>query len=235
MEIEFLISAILIGLTTSFHCIGMCGPIAFSLGLNSEQKWVFAAKNLTYQLGRVTTYSVMGGILGVVGQGISFAGYQKPLSIAVGVMMILMLVLPKDIGQKTSGVFSKLMIKLKMALGKLLRQKKYSTLYTTGLLNGLLPCGAVYTALTASMVTGSILGGFLYMFIFGLGTIPLMYLAVLFGNTLSQSYRRIITKIFPIIIIIVATLFILRGMGLGIPYVSPTDEALEIDAKECCH
>jgi sulfite exporter TauE/SafE len=235
VEAGIIISALLIGLTTSFHCIGMCGPIAFSLGLNKEQKLVFATKNLTYQLGRVTTYSIIGGILGIVGQGVSFAGYQQPLSVIIGVMMILMLMIPKNIGQTSSGFFTDLLIKLKIALGKLIRQKKYNTLYITGLLNGLLPCGAVYTALTASMVTGSVFGGALYMFVFGLGTIPLMYLAVLFGNTVSQSFRNIVAKIFPVVIIVVACLFILRGLGLGIKYISPIDASLEIDAKECCH
>src|SRR5690606_40275521 len=88
----------MLGLASSLHCVGMCGPIAFSLGINPENKLDFTFRNLTYQLGRVTTYSVLGALLGVIGYGVSFAGLQNPLSIGVGILMILMALLPKNLG-----------------------------------------------------------------------------------------------------------------------------------------
>jgi sulfite exporter TauE/SafE len=208
----------------------MCGPIAFSLGLNSSNTLDFTTRNLTYQFGRVTTYTLMGAILGILGLGASFAGIQQPLSIGVGIMMICMAILPKNLGSDSFGFkpFSQLMLKIKMGLGKYLRQKKYSSLYITGILNGLLPCGAVYAALTGSIAMGSIQGGAFFMSLFGLGTIPLMYTTVLMGNAISVQTREKILKFLPYVMIILGILFILRGLNLDIPFISPASENLEV-------
>lgn len=194
-------------------------------------------RNLTYQSGRVTTYTLLGALLGIVGFGVSFAGLQNPLSIAVGIMIILMALLPKNLGADNLGVksFSKLMYKIKMGLGKFLRRKNYSSLYITGLLNGLLPCGAVYAALTGSMAMGSVGGGAIFMFFFGLGTIPLMFASVLMGNVVSLQTRQRILKFLPYLMILLGILFILRGLNLNIPYISPSGASLEINGEEHCH
>jgi len=219
----------MLGLASSLHCVGMCGPIAFSLGINPENKLDFTFRNLTYQLGRVTTYSVLGALLGVIGYGVSFAGLQNPLSIGVGILMILMALLPKNLGAENLGMkpFSRLMYQIKSGLGKFLRKKNYSSLYITGLLNGLLPCGAVYAALTGSMAMGGVWKGALFMVFFGLGTIPLMFASVLAGNIVSLQTRQKIVKFLPYLMILLGILFILRGLNLNIPYISPTVESLQ--------
>lgn len=214
----------------------MCGPIAFSLGINPKNKFGFTTKNLTYQLGRVTTYSTLGAVLGVVGYGFSFAGLQQPLSIIAGVLMILMAVLPKNLGSDRLGYkpFSRLMIKIKTNLGRFMQKKNYTSLYATGLLNGLLPCGAVYAALTGSLAMGSVLGGAVFMFFFGLGTIPLMFAAVMMGSVITVQTRQKILKILPFLMILLGILFILRGLSLDIPFISPTTENLQIGVEEHC-
>lgn len=214
----------------------MCGPIAFSLGINPKNKFGFTSKNLTYQLGRVTTYSTLGALLGVVGYGVSFAGLQNPLSIIAGVLMILMAILPKNLGSDKLGYkpFSKLMMKLKMNLGKFMQKKNYTSLYATGLLNGLLPCGAVYAALTGSLAMGSVTGGAIFMFFFGLGTIPLMFVAVMMGNVITVQTRQKILKFLPFFMVALGILFILRGLELNIPFISPSTEVLQIGAEENC-
>jgi len=223
----------MLGLASSLHCVGMCGPIAFSLGINPENKIDFTFRNLTYQLGRVTTYSVLGAILGIFGYGISFAGLQNPLSIAVGILMILLALLPKNLGAAHLGrnSFARIMYKIKSGLGKFLRQKNYSSLYITGLLNGLLPCGAVYAALTGSMAMGSMGGGALFMMCFGLGTIPLMFASVLAGNVVSLEIRQKILKFLPYLMVLLGLLFILRGLNLNIPIISPAMESLQINGE----
>lgn len=215
----------------------MCGPIAFSLGLNPLNKFDFTLRNLTYQFGRVTTYTMLGAILGIIGFGVSFAGLQNPLSIAAGVMMILMAVLPKNLSENNLGInaFSQLMYKIKMGLGKFLRRKNYSSLYITGLLNGLLPCGAVYAALTGSIAMGSIPGGALFMTFFGLGTIPLMFASVIAGNVISLKTRQRILKFLPYLMILLGILFLLRGLELNIPYISPSKGSLEINGENHSH
>lgn len=224
------------GLTTSLHCIGMCGPIAFSLGISPKNKLGFTTKNLSYQFGRVTTYSTLGAILGLIGYGVSFAGLQQYLSILAGILMILMAILPKNLSSNKLGykTFAKLMLLLKTNLGKLIHKRSYSSLYATGLLNGLLPCGAVYAALGGSLAMGSISGGAIFMFFFGLGTLPLMFVAVMMGNIVTIQTRQKILKLLPILMIILGILFILRGLNLGIPFVSPTIESLQIGGEEHC-
>lgn len=236
MEYALAVAALGLGLGTSLHCLGMCGPIAFSLGLGAENRINFTLKNITYQLGRVTTYATLGAILGFIGQGLSFAGFQKYLSIIVGVIMIIMAIMPKNLSVASSNkFFGRLMIKLKSNLGNFIRRKDYSSLYITGILNGLLPCGMVYIALAAALGIGSVAGSALFMILFGLGTIPLMFLAVLFGSVVSVGIRNKILNFIPIITMIIGVLFILRGLELGIPYLSPPAEALSIEAEACCH
>lgn len=236
MEYALIVAALGLGLGTSLHCLGMCGPIAFSLGLGGEDRVNFTFKNLTYQLGRVTTYATLGAILGAIGQGISFAGFQKYLSIIVGLLMIAMVLLPKNLSTNSSNrLIGRFLLKLKSSLGTFIRRKDYGSLYLTGILNGFLPCGMVYIALAAALGVGNIAGSALFMALFGLGTIPLMFLAVMFGSVLSVNIRNQILKFIPIITIVIGVLFILRGLELGIPFLSPPPEALNIEAKSCCH
>lgn len=237
MEGSLVIAALGLGLASSLHCVGMCGPIAFSLGLNPENKFDFTFRNLTYQFGRVTTYTLLGAILGIIGFGVSFAGLQNPLSIAVGAMMILMALLPKNLGADNLGIkpFSRLMYQIKTGLGKFLRKKNYSSLFITGLLNGLLPCGAVYAALTGSIAMGSIAGGALFMTFFGIGTIPLMFASVVAGNIITLQTRQKILKFLPFLMVLLGVVFILRGLNLNIPYISPTRASLEINGEDHSH
>ena len=236
MEFALIVAALGLGLGTSLHCLGMCGPIAFSLGLGAESRLNFTLKNITYQLGRVTTYATLGAILGFIGQGISFAGFQKYLSIIVGLLMIAMVLLPKNLSTGSPDkFFGRLLIKLKSSLGAFIRRKDYGSLYITGILNGLLPCGMVYIALAAALGVGNVVGSAAFMALFGLGTIPLMFLAVLFGSVVSVNLRNRILKLIPVITVVIGLLFILRGLELGIPFLSPPAEALNVEAQSCCH
>jgi len=234
MDFTIIILAFTIGLTSSLHCVGMCGPIALSLGLNAENRLKFSVRNLTYQLGRVTTYTLLGALLGVIGESFSFAGLQNYLSIIIGVLIIIMVMIPKfyENGATSLKPINNLMIKVKMLLGKYLIKKDSKSLYIIGILNGLLPCGAVYATLTAAIAMGSITKSASFMLLFGLGTLPLMFATVLFGNFLSVSQRQTILKILPIITIILGVLFILRGLELNIPFISPNPDALRLNGME---
>ncbi|MXV37430.1 sulfite exporter TauE/SafE family protein [Flavobacteriaceae bacterium Ap0902] len=236
MEYALIIAALGLGLGTSLHCLGMCGPIAFSLGLGSEGKFHAVFKNLTYQLGRIVTYSFLGAILGILGQGVSFAGFQKYLSIAVGIIMILMVFMPKNLMHGSPNKFlGRLLIKLKSALANFIQRKSYGSLFVTGILNGFLPCGMVYIALAGALGIGHVTGSALFMTFFGLGTMPLMFMAVLFGSVVSIGVRNRILSFMPVLTVIIGLLFIIRGLELGIPYLSPAVESLNVEAQSCCH
>lgn len=237
MEIAIALSALGLGFFSGFHCVGMCGPIALSMGLSKKQATNFYLQNLTYQLGRILTYAFLGALLGIIGKGFEVAGFQKILTIIVGILLILMAVFSfggNDFASKIP-FLSKFLYSVKMNLGKVLQKADYRSRFTTGILNGFLPCGMVYMALTASLASGGIWQGAVYMALFGLGTFPFMFTVVLVGNLISQSFRTKILKIVPILMIILGTLFILRGLELGIPYVSPKAESLHINSNGDCH
>ena len=230
MEIALIFSALALGFASGFHCIGMCGPIALSLGLTKKQAANYYLQNLTYQLGRIVTYSLLGALLGILGQGFEMAGFQKYLTIAAGILLIIMALFSfggKDFASKIP-FLSGFLLKVKMNLGKLLQKADYKSRFSTGILNGFLPCGMVYMALTASLAAGGIWQGSLFMAVFGLGTLPFMFAVVLVGNLMTQTFRIKILKFVPFMMILLGALFILRGLEIGIPYVSPKKEALQI-------
>lgn len=230
MEIGLILSAIALGFASGFHCIGMCGPIALSMGLTKKQATNFYLQNLTYQFGRIATYSLLGAILGIIGEGFEMAGFQQYLTIIAGVLLIIMALFSfggKDFASKIP-FLSKFLYSVKLNLGKLLQKADYRSRFTTGLLNGFLPCGMVYMALTASLAAGGVWQGASYMALFGLGTLPFMFAVVLAGNLMNQAFRVKVLKAVPVIMIILGGLFILRGLELGIPYVSPRAEAMTI-------
>ncbi|TDX84215.1 sulfite exporter TauE/SafE family protein [Epilithonimonas xixisoli] len=230
MEIALVISAIGLGFASGFHCIGMCGPIALSMGLTKNQKTNFYLQNITYQLGRILTYSFLGGILGIIGQSFELAGFQKYLTVSVGILLIIMAVFSfggKDFASKIPMV-SKALLRVKMQLGKILQRPDYKSRFATGILNGFLPCGMVYMALTASLAAGGIWQSSLFMLIFGLGTFPFMFAVVYLGNFITTAFRVKILKVIPVMMILLGGLFVLRGLELGIPYVSPQSESLQV-------
>lgn len=244
MEITLIFAALGLGFASGFHCLGMCGPIALSLGLSKKQQVNFHLQNLTYQFGRILTYSFLGAIVGIVGEGFQLAGFQKYISILAGILLITMALFSFG-GDFTSKIpaISNALLKVKINIGKLLRKTDYSSRFLTGVLNGFLPCGMVYMALTASLAAGGIWQSSTFMVFFGLGTFPFMFAAVLFGNILNATVRNKILKIVPVFMLILGALFILRGMELGIPYVSPKKEALKVEkhmnidknSDENCH
>jgi uncharacterized protein len=237
MEI-IIVSALGLGFATGFHCVGMCGPIALSMGFSRSQAIKFYLGNLTYQFGRITTYMLLGLILGLLGEGISLAGFQQTLAFVAGLMIAitgLMQIFGHDLAHKIPAA-NKTLLAIKTKLGQMLGQSSYRSRYTIGLLNGLLPCGMVYVALTAALGTGDALDSSLYMGFFGLGTLPFMFAVVLFGHLIQDGFRQKILKIMPYFLIILGLAMALRALQLDIPYLSPAAESLQIEAEHsCCH
>jgi uncharacterized protein len=233
MAIEFLTSAIILGLVTGFHCIGMCGPIALALPLKKESKFSKISSALLYNIGRSVTYTFMGLIFGFFGQSFAMAGFQKWVSLIMGVLMILYVVFPAIFKNRfdIDKYAFKYVGKLRFRLGKLFGKRSYSSLFFIGLLNGLLPCGPVYAALAGAIATGSAISGSLFMFIFGIGTIPVMLSISLLGSKISLRSKKKFSKLIPITILLIGFLFVMRGLGLGIPFLSPPDKMLKPHKK----
>lgn len=218
-----LVSAFVLGLLGSFHCVGMCGPIAFMLPVDRTNSLKKVFQIALYHFGRLLAYSLIGLVFGILGKSLYIFGLQQQLSIAIGILMIIVVLIPYKTFSRYnfSKPLYKVIGKVKSALGKELKKKTPDTFLTIGFLNGFLPCGLVYMAVFAAIATGSLLEGSLYMVLFGVGTIPLMTTAIYISRFLKGSVRQHIQKAIPVFVIVIGALFILRGLGLGIPYISP--------------
>ena len=232
-----LYTAFVFGLISSFHCIGMCGPIAMMLPVDRNNQLKKVSQILTYHVGRMTAYASIGLVFGLVGRGLYLAGMQQKLSIFIGVAMILVILIPEKVFARYN--FSKpvfvLISKVKSTLGKQFKNQSYKSLFTIGLLNGFLPCGMVYVALFGAIAMQNESFGVLYMLLFGLGTVPMMSSVVYLQSFLTIPVRNKIQKAIPYVAVMMGILFILRGLGLGIPYVSPSDMSLFVQATPNCH
>lgn len=232
-----LYTALILGLLGSFHCIGMCGPIAFMLPVSRDNPLKKFLQISLYHGGRLLAYASIGLVFGLVGKSINLFGFQQQLSIFIGVLMIAVILVPTSKFQKYnfSQPLYRLIGKIKYALGTALKKKTPDTFFTIGVLNGFLPCGLVYMAVFGAIATGGVMDSLYYMLLFGLGTIPLMTTAIYLSKFLSAIFRQRIRKLIPLAVILIGLLFIIRGLGLGIPYISPGPNAAVISSGMTCH
>jgi len=233
----FLLAAISLGFLGSFHCIGMCGPIALTIPVKRSSFSSIISGSIIYNSGRIITYAFMGLLFGLLGKGFAMAGWQNILSVSLGIIILILLFFPKLswISKKTGLIFH-LLEKLKLQLRKLFGIHTLRSLFLIGLLNGLLPCGLVYLGIAGSVATGDALKGALFMAAFGLGTLPAMMAITIVRDSISIRFREKIRRAIPVFIVVMAVLLILRGLNLGIPYVSPSVETTgETSHHQCCH
>lgn len=225
-----------LGLLGSFHCIGMCGPIALILPLRKNNAWIKFVQIILYFMGKTFTYGLLGLVFGIIGKGLFIREYQQNFSVFMGLMMIVM------------GVFSVFQIRftslqtpifrglnqVKLALGKQLKNRGLFSVFIIGFLNGFLPCGLVYTALFSALATADMVQTFLYMICFGVGASFLMFVFIYVGKFLSANVQQRIQKMIPFFVIVFGILLIMRGLGLGIPMVSPSNTHLMIQENPDC-
>ena len=227
-----LLSAFVVGLVGSLHCAGMCGPLALALPHPGGGSVRFLTGRLAYNGGRLLTYIALGGLAGTIGQSLRLAGVQRWLSIALGISLLAGLLLARRMGAWIP--VTVLVGGLKTRMAGLLSQPTLGAQTVLGMLNGLLPCGLVYVACAGAAATGHFARGAAYMAVFGLGTVPLMLAIGLSGALIPLSLRLRLRKAIPVAISLLGVLLILRGMSLGIPYVSPHLDATGSVAS-CCH
>lgn len=209
-------SAFLVGFLGSFHCVGMCGPIALSLPAGDSGRARFLFGRFLYNGGRVVTYSVLGMLAGLIGHSFAMAGFQKSLSIAAGILILLMIALPYLLKRKLSAetVLYKYTSLIRNSFRTLFGRKGNITLFFIGMVNGLLPCGFVYIALAGAAASALATSGLLYMALFGLGTLPMMFMLSVAGRFLSPGMQQTIRRLTPVVAVTVAFLLIYRGITL---------------------
>lgn len=233
---EILVTAITLGFLGSLHCVGMCGPIGMALPAVSNTRASRITGIVLYNAGRVVMYSSLGIVFGLLGKSFVIAGYQQALSVTLGVLILAILVIPERYLGKVPVInqFSKAVSKIKAALGSLFKARSYSSLFTIGVLNGLLPCGLVYTAVAGAIALAEPVKGSLFMMAFGAGTVPTMLSLTLAGQKISMGARNSFKKAVPVFVFFMAVMLILRGLNLGIPYVSPELSKSDCTKHMCC-
>lgn len=213
-------TAVLLGFLGSFHCVGMCGPIA--LAVSGGKGKAFLSNKILYNLGRSVTYALLGLIVGSLGFSLSLAGVQQGFSIAMGVLILIFAISYKKSDQFLRiPALSGIVIFLKKQLGKFLKAGGPAGFFATGLANGLLPCGMVYMALVAALALQNPWLGAAYMFFFGLGTIPLLLILMFSGSLIPITVRQTFQKAIPYVGVLIGIIFIFRGLGLGLHGFSP--------------
>lgn len=227
-----------LGILGSFHCLGMCGPIAIAIPHRSSSRLGILLESLVYNFGRVITYSVMGLLLGFVGTPLRLAGIQEYVAVATGILMLLFLIIPLKYYQGTGNIkfVNSFVMSFKRKFNEFFNSKSMFSLLIFGFLNGLLPCGLVYIALAGSFASTDLLTSTLYMSAFGIGTVPMLALLYFTKNMLTLNLRKKLTKLIPYGVALVAILMILRGLSLGIPLISPQlPDKVVSEAPSCCH
>lgn len=213
-----LITALLLGLAGSLHCVGMCGPLLLALPLDAAGKRQVLRQMLVYHSGRILTYAVLGMLFGLLGKGLAVAGMQKVLSIGAGVFMLGMAFMAWRFERLITALpgFGAFTQEVKSRIGKLMRQNPNGSTFSIGLLNGLLPCGMVYAALAGAIATTGVPEGGLFMVAFGLGTLPLLLVVSVLGRSFSVSIRQKIKIAQPILLGLVGLLLLQRGLHLDL-------------------
>jgi uncharacterized protein len=230
------LSGLSLGFIGSFHCVGMCGPIAVSLPHHQNSFGRDLTKQVLYNLGRVITYASFGVLFGFVGRGLFIGGVQQWISIALGSIILALVFFPSLLPGKWKSYSLFQLPWFKNSFSAALKIKSYFSYLLIGILNGLLPCGFVYMAISAAVLTTSVADGALFMAGFGIGTIPAMLGLSMMGAVVSLKQRNLIKRSMPIISALLGLVLIARGLNLGIPYISPKMNAGPQQTEmECCY
>jgi sulfite exporter TauE/SafE len=222
LPISFFAGALLLGAVSSFHCVGMCGPLVLSLPVSQLPPNQRFAGLWLYHGGRIITYALIGLLLGLVGRRISLAGWQQGFSILLGILLVLYFVFTRISKPLiVPPLFRPLQKNVLASISRFIQQPTLPAMWRMGMANGLLPCGMVYVAATGAIASGSISGGMLFMICFGLATIPALYLLSLLGTFFTVPIRQNMRRVLAFGTFVVGILLILRGLNMNLPYISP--------------
>lgn len=233
-----MLAAFITGLVGSLHCLGMCGPIALSLPSGEQKGWSYFSGRVLYNFGRLLTYSILGGLVALLGVAASLFDAQRYFSLGLGGVLILLALVHFGLFGKRSQVADNFLNRAwRRGMGRVMRIRGAGGMFVLGLMNGILPCGLVYAGLFLAANSGTAWEGSLKMASFGLGTMPLMLTLTWSGGWIRNWLRLRARLVMPVVMSFLGIMFLLRGMALGIPYLSPRMEAGSKPGKvkmSCC-
>ena len=222
----------LMGFTGSLHCAGMCGPIVWIMPFQAFSGIRKAFAIGLYHLGRISVYALLAIVLHSF-RSMFDPRIQQYISIVLGAGLLIV------------GIFSFVpnhVVKIKLPwaeyikkqLGYVIGRPGLSTLAISGMLNGLLPCGLVYMALSASLAANTTIQAAGMMYAFGIGTLPMLVSITLLKTKLTFLRTAHVRKLVPLVVFTFGCLFVLRGMNLGIPFLSPKVIVAQHEIRSCC-
>jgi uncharacterized protein len=189
-----ILTALVLGFLGSFHCLGMCSPLVMAV---TNWQSPFFLNRLVYNVARIVCYGVQGALISKFGSLFNFSQFQTIFSVSLGGFLIV-LGLAGITNFRLPLVaypMQKFTMAVKNVFSRFLVKKNRLTLFVLGFLNGLLPCGLTYLALTYCIILPSAMTGFLFMIFFGLGTFPVMLgftsIAHEFVKKVRFSFRRL--------------------------------------------
>ncbi|MBC7552529.1 MAG: sulfite exporter TauE/SafE family protein [Taibaiella sp.] len=225
--------AVLMGLAGSLHCAGMCGAIVWIMPFQSFSGITKLAAIALYHIARITVYALMALLLFTF-RDMFNPHIQQFVSVFLGCLLLVAGILSFLPGQKIVKVKLPWAGYVQQKLGAVIGQPVLWKITMAGALNGLLPCGLVYMALSSTLSLGSPAAAVGFIYAFGLGTLPLLVSITLLKNQLHLRLANA-RRFAPILIFSFGCLFVLRGLNLGIPYLSPKVEIADHQIRSCCH
>jgi len=211
-----------LGLVSSLHCVGMCGPLLMSLPLQNLSVARRRIALATYHTGRLLVYAALGGISGLLGRHIYLAGFQQALSIGLGTLILLWMAVRHLMPARGGSiVLRKLFSPLEVLIIRLWRSPSRQGFILLGMANGLLPCGMVYLAVAGAFALPQAGESIAFMLFFGAGTLPALLALHYSRHWFGAGTRATARKAIPALIVLMGILLILRGLDLGIPFISP--------------
>lgn len=219
-----------IGLLTSMHCVAMCGGINLTASINNKLK-IPIVSALLYNIGRLLSYTVIGGFLGGIGSVVAVSSeFKAAIGIFAGLFVVIM-------GINMLGGFSfsrRLSLHLPKGIVKRLYGGKIHGSFYIGIVNGFMPCGPLQSMQLLAVASGSVLKGALSMFSFALGTIPLMLLFGAFAGVLNKRFKSVVTTASVVLIIVFGLAMIQNNLaltGITLPQVNNSEDVLVSEVR----
>lgn len=211
-------TAFFLGLAGSLHCAAMCGPLMLALPMSRAARWEAAAQVMIYQLGRIGTYGALGVLFGLLGKGVALAGFQQALSILAGGLLLVAAFFAVEWERAALSMpgIRALTQWVQRRIATILHRHPRGASLAVGMLNGLLPCGLVYAAVAGAISMTSGLGGSVFMVLFGLGTLPLLFVLMISGQRLGGAWRARLRVVQPALLVVAGMLLLSRGLHLDL-------------------
>jgi len=207
-----MIAALVIGLVGSLHCVGMCGPIMLTFAGPRPSITTFGV----YHIGRILSYLLIGALLGLIGESLHFFQVQQVLTIALGVLLLVIYTIPAFRTSVERWYFQSAMYRVvqRVLASNISKKRRW---FISGMANGFLPCGLTYVAAAGAIALGDFFSGALFMALFGLSTVPALAVVAVGGSWISTHLKAYIPRSVSFIAILSGLIILLRGMLMTFP------------------